>query len=335
MRASFLKDLYDDNDVVRPDEILRLTPGTPEFAVLDATARRERRASRALADFKRMNSAVQATRATDYDLPAFSDDVIRGLRSFLELDPRSQNYIMNDDAASQDRAAIYVWLRQVALSNPAARDQSADRPLLTRQNFEADLARDLHAIAARCGDVDPELTVLETRAAVSVSARANRQLGPTELQRMKKHWSVLGSEPQIDKDGRSVTCALNGKASVIVTSNAIYFSDMSTADERQRFEATRLAVLHAREHWGARLRIDSYVPDFTLRTIAFSELLGVEVAGDHLAIPREQIDAFKTELRTLYPEGLLAPRKRAAATEPSRPGVIRQLFRGMLPGSTR
>jgi hypothetical protein len=319
MRASFLRELYDENDFMKLEELRRLTPGTPEFAVLDATLRRVRRSSFAHADFKRMNPALRHTRASDQELPGFRDDVLHTMRSLFQLGARSQNYVMGDDASSHDLAKIYMWLRQLALTEPAQPDHNSERPLISHQNFEVDLARDFATMQTRRGDPDPHWSVMTTEAAVPAPASTGRPFLPNELLRMKQHWCALGGEPRIDREGRSLTCSLGGGASLVVTSDAIRFPDMSLADERQRSEAMRLAVLHARGHWGASLRIDSYVPDFTLRVIAFSELLGVQVVGDHLAIPREQIEMFKSKLYALYPEGTFGPNRNTATTEPYRP----------------
>ena len=215
-------------------------------------------------------------------VPAFSADQLNRLRGLLNLSLHMQASVLDDDGATEDLLRDYLWLRGLAVRNPAPAPQTWTGAVLSMGNFEADLAHDLDALqsarsrSARIGGTSKDDTGTDDA---------------SELDGYRSHWSALGVEPILDHAcGALVYCTSAGR-SVSVGARGVTWQGEASND------SIRLAVEHARAHWGGRVILASDNEDFVLRYLVHATLLGVEVKN-HAVQPFQQarFDALMAEI---------------------------------------
>lgn len=305
-RAAWLQTFYDRDGKLKPDVLRGLTPGTAEFAVLDATVRRERRQAPHLAVFKQINRRYMIKTGPacppDHSLPAFDQGVLHSLRALLQSSPRSQAFILADDGHAEDLLRGYQHLCDLASRNPAAAEQDPEAALVSTYDFEAELDRSFARLYARRGSTDPwDDGVRRNAIRKPRSAARGRALSLDQVEVFKRTWSTLGGVIELSETNESLQVRLgNNNAWLSIASDHISFSGLGYLGEIQRLETARLATLHAREHWGASMAIRDATPAGATRLMAFAEFFRVNVVSCDIHVPREAVDGMKRQLLQTY-----------------------------------
>lgn len=305
LRAAWLHDFYDADGRITPEALSRLTPGTAAFAVLDATVRRERRHDPHWDLFHHMNrqyaTGLSATRRQDRALPAFDHGTLHRIRALLQASPRSQNTIMEDDLHSEDMLRWYAHLCTIVTRNPAAIDQDPEATLVSGYDFGVELGHSFAALYAKRRSADPWGDAEKSNAiGTRQSAALGRVLLPEQVHALKQHWSGLGGIATVNETNDRLDVTMSPVARVSICKDRISLSGLGTLDEGLRLETARLAVLHARDNWGAAMTITEASPAGAARMMAFAELFGVNVVSCDIHVEREAVDGLKQELRQRY-----------------------------------